>query len=1753
MASFVDLISVGSNLNSITSTWETVQYYDSILNEYYANSNVYINYNFRNSNLLLTDSGPYNKHLRNYGGYYAINSNMNCLYLNSSNYVEFDENNWLLNSNLTLSGWFKTEGFQDGDEILNFTYQNIDHPIISSVNPIQINKNEYYLSFTTTSTNSSNLVTFSKDTVCDILLVGGGGGGGGDIGGGGGAGGVVYQKNITILAGTYNIIVGAGGAARAASVADSRNSVNGNNGNASLILYTNGTNLYTAFGGGGGANYNNNSITTGNSGGCGGGGTNNSSDVSSSGGSASQELTLFNGFTNVSGGYDGSSGQSGTGYIAGGGGGAGGTSGSADGGSGVQINITGSNLWYAAGGGGGVIGGTNGSIKGGRGGSGIGGNGNYILGANTNTNYYYQEAQHDGINNTGSGGGGGAYNYGPTLRLNNGGAGGSGIVIIRYSVNISYISSFFNSSNNLVAWYKFDDNPTNMLLDSSGNGYNLTNNNGATLDQTNYRTGNGSVFLNGSLLQYLHIHTSINPYTIWNNGIGITFACWFRIFTSTPNNSRIFAFGDGTIGSTSANSIIVYKSNTANTLTFESKISNTSVTWTTSSSYIDNNFHHLVLSINNVGLWTVYIDNVSLTTTITNKTIPNATWTKRYIGRSENDAALYTNGNIDDFRIYNKILTASEVNTLYNIGYSIVLKKTNNTLSFELNNTSVYNTAYLDNTWNHFIWNISPISQGFVKLNNSSKTYYNNVKPSINRYPPVALSNTTGTSTSASQILSGLSYGNGIYIIKSSTILSSSGNIKYVFDKTNPTGENCWISASSLYSATTSYYIGTVSTTYNTNLTYLGEWLQIQLPQSIVLTSYNLVGQVNAVTDVANRSPKNFIIVGSIDGINWFLVDTETNITNWTNTGTVKTFNVNSVNSYSYYRICINANQGNIYTTVAISEWELFGYPTNNYYLNILGSSINKGKLYLSDYRVLTNTDITLNIENDMFSFQQPYLYFCRYTFDNQITLLQDSSGNNRTLTNNGGIYSNNEDRNSIYLATQTEVTIPNNNWSSNSDLTISGWFKLNNLKNNDILVNFYSTTQNIIIKNNQNKLSFQINNIPLYESTFILDKWTYISWNILSSTSNLGYVQINDKKTYFTEPTINLSANIYTNKLGSTNNVGNIYISDFKILTTFLNYFIESSMYSSNVYIKNDNMQIYSKQIKNYNVSSSINEYLHYEFKSPSLLTIDSSINAITLNNNGGIYQFDGIRNSIFLQTGNYATINVNENWSIFADLTISGWFKTSGFVNNDKLLEFDCVNTITIQEYPPSSLENATSTSVNYASIRLSPNDLEDYIITSSSVNGTNIRLAFNKTADISNSGWSTQANAYDSNTGAYIFTPAVQTSYQNSTYNGEWIQIKLPYDIVLTSYSLASSYVEGLITVNRSPKDFVILGSTDGITWNLLDNKTNITGWDSSVPLDYKTFNINNPSVFYKYYRICINKNQSGANAQRSAIGEWKLFGYPKNNIKILNNFNKLSFQINNTLVYEPTFTLNNTWTHIIWNIASSSSTNGFVRINNETKVIFSESALVSGIYINKLGSITNTGSLNISDFRIITYPITSVLESELYNITSQYSTHINSEYVIDYIKNINALHYQGSKKMETNASGVSIYGNLTATADIVPSYSDIRLKKIINHIENPLDKLMNIKTFKYVPNSLAKSLGILDDKVRIGLSAQDVNEVLPEIVTLAPFNSSNLESGEIVSKSSSNFLSVSYERVIPLLVESIKELQKELNEYIQEQNK
>ena len=119
------------------------------------------------------------------------------------------------------------------------------------------------------------------------------------------------------------------------------------------------------------------------------------------------------------------------------------------------------------------------------------------------------------------------------------------------------------------------------------------------------------------------------------------------------------------------------------------------------------------------------------------------------------------------------------------------------------------------------------------------------------------------------------------------------------------------------------------------------------------------------------------------------------------------------------------------------------------------------------------------------------------------------------------------------------------------------------------------------------------------------------------------------------------------------------------------------------------------------------------------------------------------------------------------------------------------------------------------------------------------------------------------------------------------------------------------------------------------------------------------------------------------------------------------------------------------------------------------------------------------------------------------------------------------------MVGQASGATA-NTIRCVGDIVAYYSDDRLKNKIGNLEDALSKVNSLNGFTYTPNEAALALGVDQDEVRVGVSAQEVQAVLPEAVKDAPVENTE------------GYLTVQYEKIVPLLVEAIKELSAKVEE-------
>lgn len=128
--------------------------------------------------------------------------------------------------------------------------------------------------------------------------------------------------------------------------------------------------------------------------------------------------------------------------------------------------------------------------------------------------------------------------------------------------------------------------------------------------------------------------------------------------------------------------------------------------------------------------------------------------------------------------------------------------------------------------------------------------------------------------------------------------------------------------------------------------------------------------------------------------------------------------------------------------------------------------------------------------------------------------------------------------------------------------------------------------------------------------------------------------------------------------------------------------------------------------------------------------------------------------------------------------------------------------------------------------------------------------------------------------------------------------------------------------------------------------------------------------------------------------------------------------------------------------------------------------------------------------------------------------------------------------------TFSSGVvSVTGEVRATTTVTAYYSDERLKENIVDIPNALEKVTQLRGVTYEPNAIAESFGFKKEP-QVGVLAGDVQKVLPEAIKPAPFDVMLFE-GKEMSRSGENYRTVQYEKLVPLLVQAIKELKEEVD--------
>lgn len=722
---------------------------------------------------------------------------------------------------------------------------------------------------------------------------------------------------------------------------------------------------------------------------------------------------------------------------------------------------------------------------------------------------------------------------------------------------------------------------------------------------------------------------------------------------------------------------------------------------------------------------------------------------------------------------------------------------------------------------------------------------------------------------------------------------------------------------------------------------------------------------------------------------------------------------------------------------------------------------------------------------------------------DNNFNICYENSDNNLFKILNDGSININE-KNSIYQDGSLNINSVYNKQSVNIINRYENNFLVDN---NDIITIDNSNLQYSILNEMSNNIIY--NTLTYYTN--------YLPNNKISYYLNNSNVNINNSLNYNYYTSIyNISVdyrflNINNVPPSIDNNNLNI-IKNIKILPTLISekygitYDIDDT--GSTIYINNnlnftiDNYALYN--IYNIPNSSLIN------------LTYNSTCNVVIINNSN-IY--NNIVNTYLNITNN---INEQPTESI---LLIDYYIINNNYIYTSNIIWYNPVPNIVLpivnvsfnNNYLYNTILNIPISLLNYNDIYYTSNidiDNDNNIIINSYTNFLNYQInnydytAFikqNYLISTTNYNYLTELDINDSNQTITIDIPIIFNDYY-SIYDFD--SNILPIDLEI-AYNNFLPHITLLNQINSNINNIHKIYSYDGNFKLCLEDKELLL-IDSNGSLTIEN-NITSKgdlivkgNLIDKYGNPIIPKMNSDLYAINSSN-----FIINSSNITFNGEISVIGSSIyNNTTNNDNFITLNSYNSSSYIHFSSKYYTN-----NNVYRIGINENTF--GIWINK----ENSGFVDGTPLSINNYSKALGITYDIDNDTFNYD--ING-----YFNLLNDLQFKYNNKniisIYTNNTNyqVHIHSSLRVDGNILTP-SDIRFKSNIVKIDNALDKLLSINGYTFMNN--------LINKKQTGLIAQELIKVLPEAV----------------EEDINGYLNISYGNVIGLLIESIKELKKELN--------
>ena len=761
----------------------------------------------------------------------------------------------------------------------------------------------------------------------------------------------------------------------------------------------------------------------------------------------------------------------------------------------------------------------------------------------------------------------------------------------------------------------------------------------------------------------------------------------------------------------------------------------------------------------------------------------------------------------------------------------------------------------------------------FVNTINTTVNAQNNTK-----FPP-------GAMTAASTTFTGTSILDGVYTATASNSNGAGINPYSAFDNNTSTywGELDSYNSSGVYTGGISTAVTNLVT--NTTTSYTGEWLQIQVPNAVTLNSFSLMGRQDQSLFLW-RTPATFYIAGSNDNVTWQLIHS-TSGAQFTSAMQYFTCNANNTNKYRYFRIItsrisnVDAN-GPGGPTIDIAAWDLYTQ------MNLVNAAV----IAVPPYSMTSNTTTFSgnSIYDGTYTLTSSNTNYNGGTIGDPYVAFNDTYGSFGNVWSAGYYYNTSTGAYIGSVSTTVSGVTQSVEWIQIQlpnpivlySFSLNFWWPDSNYRMKSFLIagsNDGSTWTNIYDNTNASFVygtaqTFVVTGSSVAYRYFRLigrstagggdsDWWILDQWKLYTNQSNFNLTKF---------PPAPLTAD--TPVTFNTVNQKNWYnIMSYGYYSGSFNPVLSGSDPLKQLQLTNS-----TNSVRSYcNVTGQpVMNYNSFTFSFQLYCANTGSGDYLLLYFGGGggyqvtfafeIYYYQGIRLSTS-SVGNAVVSATNWFNSAWNDVRVvynrSGTNTWTLFFNETQVIQysdpnwgmvpggtwgFDTFNggnvfTSYIRQLEmtiaPVSIPGTSIVSGNYtasASSYYDNNNLPCYAFGNNIWNASNYGM------------WHSATGAYSN--GAY--TGGYTTTVSGTSYAGEWLQLQAPNPLQLASFSIYPRQ-DGSLFQRRSPRNFVIAGSNNASTWNLLHTATGISDWTAAEK--YFVCNGSNVANKYSYFRLIV----------------------------------------------------------------------------------------------------------------------------------------------------------------------------------------------------------------------------------------------------------------------------------------------------------